>query len=151
MKKLTPFLWYNGNIAEAMTLYRDVFPGLTVSDTKPGPNGTVMSATFELEGQTFIAFNGGPYYTLTPAFSIYVNCETQEEMDTIYDKLIAGGTPSRCGWLVDRFGVSWQVIPSVLPRLLGSPDRVKADRAMQAMMQMVRLDIATLERAFNGD
>jgi len=151
MNRITPFLWLNGNVEEAMTLYRDVFPDLTVSGTSMGPNGKMMTATFELEGQRFIAFDGGPHYQLTPAFSIYVNCESQAEVDEIWDKLVAGGSASRCGWLQDRFGVSWQVIPSVLPKLLRDPDRVKADRAMQAMLQMQKIDVAALEQAFDGE
>jgi predicted 3-demethylubiquinone-9 3-methyltransferase (glyoxalase superfamily) len=151
MKKITPFLWFNGTVEEAMTLYREVFPGLIVSGTSTGPNGKMMNATFELEGQRFIAFDGGPHYQHTPAFSMYVNCESQAEVDEIWDKLVAGGTATRCGWLQDRFGLSWQVIPSILPKLLGDADRVKANRAMQAMLQMQKIDAAALERAFNGE
>lgn len=151
MQKLTPFLWYDGNVAEAMEFYRSVFPGSKVLDTMPGPNGSLMGATFELDGQRFIAFNGGPHLKLTPAVSMYVNCETQAEVDELWAKLTDGGAESECGWLVDRFGLSWQIIPSILPKLLGDPDREKATRAMNAMLQMKKIDIAALERAAAGD
>ena len=151
MQKMTPFLWYDGNVAEAMELYRAVFPGSKVLNTMPGPNGSLMSATFELDGQRFIAFNGGPHLKLTAAVSMLVNCETQAEVDELWAKLTEGGAESQCGWLVDRFGLSWQIIPSILPRLLGDPDREKAGRAMNAMLAMKKIDIAALERAAAGD
>jgi predicted 3-demethylubiquinone-9 3-methyltransferase (glyoxalase superfamily) len=151
MRKMTPFLWYDGNVAEAMELYRSVFPGSRVLSTIPGPNGSLMSATFELDGQRFIAFNGGPRLKLTPAVSMYVNCETQAEVDELWQKLTEGGAESQCGWLVDRFGLSWQIIPSILPKLLGDPDREKAGRAMNAMLKMKKIDIAALERAAAGE
>jgi len=151
MRKMTPFLWYDGNVAEAMELYRSVFPGSRVLSTIPGPNGSLMSATFELDGQRCIAFNGGPRLKLTPAVSMYVNCETQAEVDELWQKLTEGGAESQCGWLVDRFGLSWQIIPSILPKLLGDPDREKAGRAMNAMLKMKKIDIAALERAAAGE
>jgi predicted 3-demethylubiquinone-9 3-methyltransferase (glyoxalase superfamily) len=151
MQKMTPFLWYDGNVAEAMELYRSVFPGSKVLSTMPGPNGSLMSATFELDGQRFIAFDGGSHLKLTPAVSMYVNCETQAEVDELWAKLTDGGAESQCGWLVDRFGLSWQIIPSILPKLLGDPDREKAGRAMNAMLKMKKIDIAALERAAAGD
>jgi predicted 3-demethylubiquinone-9 3-methyltransferase (glyoxalase superfamily) len=151
MSKITPFLWYDGTVEEAMALYRAVFPNSKVLNTSPGPGGKMMSATFELEGQRFIAFNGGPHYTFTPSVSMYVNCESQAEVDELWAKLGDGGTESRCGWLQDRFGLSWQIIPSVLPKLLGDADREKAGRAMQAMLGMQKIDIAGLERAFAGE
>lgn len=147
MRKITPFLWFNGRIDEAVALYTSVFPATTVLGTTPGPGGSLMSATLEIEGQPLIIFNGGPMYPLTPAASLYVNCETQEEVDRLWAALTDGGSESRCGWLVDRFGLSWQIIPSVLPRLLQDPDRAKAGRAMKAMLTMNKLDIAALERA----
>lgn len=147
MQRMTTFLWFDGHIAEAMELYRSVFPGSKVLDTSPGPDGSLMSATFELDGQRFIAFNGGPHVKLTPAVSMYVNCETQAEVDELWAKLTDGGQESQCGWLVDRFGLSWQIIPSILPKLLGDPDRAKAGRAMNAMLKMKKIDIATLKRA----
>ena len=151
MQKITPFLWYDGNVEEALNLYRSVFPNSKVFNTSPGPGGKLMSATFELEGQQFIAFNGGPHYKFNPAVSIYVNCETQAEVDELWAKLSDGGSETQCGWLEDRFGLSWQIIPSILPKLLGDPDRVKAGRAMNAMLKMKKIDIAALERAFAGD
>ena len=150
MRKLTPFLWFDGRIAEAMEFYQSVFPGSKVLDRMPGPNGTLMGATFELEGQRFVAFNGGPQLKLTPAVSMYVNCETQREVDELWAKLTDGGAESQCGWLVDRFGLSWQIIPSILPRLLSDPDREKAGRATNAMLKMKKIDIAALERAAAG-
>jgi predicted 3-demethylubiquinone-9 3-methyltransferase (glyoxalase superfamily) len=113
----------------------------------PGPKGSVMSATFSLEGQEFMALNGGPHYKFTPAISLYVNCETQAEVDELWEKLSAGGRKDRCGWLQDKFGLSWQIIPSALPRLLGDKDPAKAQRAMQAMLQMDKIDIKKLEDA----
>ena len=150
MPRLTPFLWYEGNVAEAMALYTSVFPASKVVSTMPGPDGSVMSATFELDGQQFIAYAGGPHLKLTPAVSMFVSCETQAEVDRIWAQLTEGGEESQCGWLIDRFGLSWQVIPTVLPKLLGDPDRVKAGRAVQAMIKMKKIDIAELERAFAG-
>jgi predicted 3-demethylubiquinone-9 3-methyltransferase (glyoxalase superfamily) len=151
MKKITPFLWYDGNVAEAMEHYRAIFPDATIRNKIPGPNGTLMSATFELDGQSFIAFNGGPDPRLTPAISMYVSCETQDEVDDLWAKLTEGGAESQCGWLVDRFGLSWQVIPSILPKLLGDPDREKAGRVMNAMLGMRKIDVAGLERAAAGN
>ena len=151
MNRITPFLWYDGKIEEAVSFYRSVFPNSKVHGTAPGPEGSLMSATIELEGQTLMLFNGGPHYTLTPAISLYVNCETQAEVDDLWTKLLAGGgKETQCGWLEDRFGLSWQVIPSILPRLLGDKDRVKAGRAMNAMLKMKKIDIAGLERAAAG-
>ena len=147
MAKMTPFLWYEGNVAEAMDFYRSVFPESKVVGTMPGPNGTLMGATFELDGQRFIAFAGGPHLKLTPAVSMYINCESQAEVDDLWARLTDGGSESQCGWLVDRFGLSWQIIPSILPKLLSDPDREKAGRAMNAMLRMKKIDIAALERA----
>ncbi|MES2177547.1 MAG: VOC family protein [Gemmatimonadota bacterium] len=146
MHKITPFLWYNGRIQEAVTLYTTVFPSLKVLGTSPGPDG-LMSATLEIEGQQLILFNGGPHHALSPAVSLYVNCETQEEVDRLWSQLVDGGAESRCGWLTDRFGLSWQIIPSILPTLLQDSDRNKANRAMNAMLGMGKIDIAELERA----
>jgi predicted 3-demethylubiquinone-9 3-methyltransferase (glyoxalase superfamily) len=150
MQKITPFLWYNGNVREAADHYTSIFANAKVLSTVPGPNGTLMSATVDIEGQQFIAFDGGPHNTLTPAFSMYVNCETQEEVDELWAKLSDGGAESRCGWLVDRFGLSWQIIPSILPKLLQHEDREKAGRAMDAMLKMKKIDIAALEQAAAG-
>ena len=150
MRRMTPFLWFEGRVAEAMALYTSVFPESKVVSTMPGPDGSVMSATFELDGNQFIAYGGGPHLQLTPAASICVNCETQAEIDRIWVKLTEGGTESQCGWLVDRFGLSWQVIPSTLPALMGDPDREKVARTLKAMLQMKKFDIAALERAHAG-
>ena len=150
MRKITPFLWYNGQIKEAVDLYTSVFPNSKVIGTAPGPGGALMSATLEIEGQQVILFNGGPSHQLSPAASLYVNCESQEEVDRLWAQLVEGGAESRCGWLIDRFGLSWQIIPSVLPKLLGDPDREKANRAMNAMLEMAKIDIAALEKAAAG-
>ena len=147
MTKVTPFLWYNGNLNDAITLYTSVFPNSKVVGTSPGPNG-LMSATVEIEGQRLILFNGGPGPALSPAVSLFVSCETQEEIDRLWTQLTAGGgSESQCGWLVDPFGLSWQIIPSVLPGLLGNVDRERAGRALKAMIGMKKLDIATLQNA----
>ncbi len=157
MQKITPFLWYNNNAEEAMNFYTAIFPNskiITVSrygEAGPGPKGSVMSAIFELNGQEFYALNGGPLFTFTPAVSFFVRCETQEEVDYFWEKLSEGGTPSRCGWLTDKFGLSWQVIPSVLGSLLQSKDAEKSKRAMMAMLQMVKLDIKVLQQAYDGE
>jgi predicted 3-demethylubiquinone-9 3-methyltransferase (glyoxalase superfamily) len=147
MHKITPFLWYNGRLDEAIALYTSVFRNLKVLSTSPGPGGSLMSATLEIEGQQLIIFNGGPAHKLSPAASLFVNCETQEEVDRLWAKLSEGGSESRCGWLEDRFGLSWQIIPSILPKLLQDSDREKAGRAMNAMLAMAKIDIAALERA----
>jgi predicted 3-demethylubiquinone-9 3-methyltransferase (glyoxalase superfamily) len=151
MNKMTPFLWYDGNVAEAMELYSSVFPSSKVLNKMSGPDGSLMGATFELDGQRFIAFNGGPNLKLTPAVSMYIDCDTQDEVDELWAKLTEGGAESQCGWLVDRFGLSWQIIPSILPELLGDPDRDKAGRAMQAMLTMRKIDIAALKQAAAGE
>lgn len=147
MQKITPFLWYNGAVEEALDFYGSIFPNSKVLETSRAPDGKLVGATFELAGQRLIAFDGGPAQEFTPAFSLYVNCETQAEVDDLWARLTDGGKETRCGWLVDRFGLSWQVIPSVLPKLLSDPDRAKAGRALQAMLQMNKIDIAALERA----
>src|SRR5688572_780831 len=147
MSRITPFLWYNGNLQDMLDLYTSVFPKSKLIESHAGPDGSVMSATFELEGQRFIAFNGGPGPTFSPAISLYVNCETQAEVDEIWAKLTAGGKETQCGWLEDRFGVSWQIIPSILPKLLNDSDPGRAQRALNAMLKMKKIDIARLERA----
>lgn len=153
MQKITPFLWFDGKAEEAMNFYVSVFKNSKVGkvtrygEGAPAPKGTVMSATFQLEGQEFIALNGGPMYRFTPAISFFVNCETQQEVDDLWNKLSAGGEQQPCGWLKDKFGVSWQIIPSLLGRLLGDKDAAKAQRVMQAMLQMGRIDIKALQQA----
>jgi predicted 3-demethylubiquinone-9 3-methyltransferase (glyoxalase superfamily) len=156
MQKITPFLWFDGQAEEAMNFYTSIFKNSksgTVhryGDAGPGPKGTVMSATFELEGQKFMALNGGPLFKFTPAISFFVNCETQQEVDELWENLSAGGEKSRCGWLKDKFGVSWQIIPTALGELLGDKDAAKAKRVMQAMLQMDKIDIEGLKRAYAG-
>src|SRR5216110_1752309 len=153
MQKITAFLWFNGQAEEAMHFYVSIFKNSKVisvsryGDAGPGPKGTVMSATFQLEGQTFYALNGGPQFTFTPAISLFVNCETQQEVDQLWEKLSAGGSKDQCGWLKDKFGVSWQIVPTVLGKLLADKDPKKANRVMQAMMQMKKLDIKGLQQA----
>ena len=153
MQKITPFLWFDGKAEEAMNFYVSVFKNSKVGkvtrygEGAPAPKGTVMSATFQLEGQEFIALNGGPMYKFTPAISFFVNCETQQEVDELWDKLSAGGAEQQCGWLTDRYGVSWQIVPSLLGTLLGDKDAAKAQRVMQAMLQMRKIDIKGLQQA----
>jgi predicted 3-demethylubiquinone-9 3-methyltransferase (glyoxalase superfamily) len=154
MHRITPFLWFNDQAEEAMDFYVSVFKNSKVGsvsrygDAGPGPKGKVMSATFTLEGQEFMALNGGPMYSFTPAISLFVSCETQAEVDELWEKLTAdGGKPGRCGWLEDKFGLSWQIIPTVLGKLLGGPDGARAQRVMQAMLKMDKLDIAKLQAA----
>ena len=151
MQKITTFLTFNDQAEEAMKLYTSIFKNSRIVSTTPGPDGKVMSGEFELEGQRFIALNGGPSFTFAEGISLFVSCETQQEIDDHSAKLIAGGgSQGPCGWLTDRFGVSWQVIPRILGELLGDKDRAKADRAVKAMLAMRKLDIAALERAAAG-
>lgn len=153
MQKITPFLWFDGQAEEAMNFYVSIFKNSKTGEVKrwseggPAPAGTVMSASFVLDGQPFHAMNGGPHFKFTPAISMFVSCESQAEVDELWDKLCAGGAPSRCGWLTDKFGLSWQIIPTALGEALGNPDAEKAKRAMQAMMQMGKIDIAALKEA----
>ena len=144
MQRITPFLWFDGTALEAMHFYVSIFPDSKVLSTSP------MTVSFELAGQRFYGLNGGPAYRFTEAVSFFVDCETQEEVDTLWGKLIAGGgQPGRCGWLKDRFGLSWQIIPKALGRLLGDKDRTKAGRVMEAMLTMGKIDIAGLQRAYD--
>jgi predicted 3-demethylubiquinone-9 3-methyltransferase (glyoxalase superfamily) len=153
MQKITPFLWFNGQAEEAMNFYVSIFNNSKAGKVRrygeggPVPAGTVMSASFELEGVQFHAFNGGPAFTFTPAISLFVDCQTQAEVDKLWEKLSAGGEKSRCGWLKDKFGLSWQIIPTALGEALNNADPVKSKKAMEAMMQMTKIDIAALERA----
>ncbi|HUJ75860.1 MAG TPA: VOC family protein [bacterium] len=154
MQKITPFLWFNDNAEEAARFYVSIFKDsqvLSISrygDAGPGPKGSVMTANFQILGQEFCALNGGPLFTFTPAISFLVNCETQEEVDELWDKLSAGGEQQQCGWLKDKFGVSWQIVPTALFRLTGDPNPAKAQRVMRAMLQMKKLDIQGLQRAY---
>ena len=150
MLSITPFLWFDTQAEEAMKFYTSIFPRSKVISVQRAGDA-VMSVTWELEGQRFMGLNAGPHFTFNEAVSFFVACETQQEVDELWDKLLAhGGKPTQCGWLKDQFGLSWQIIPDVLPKLLGDPDRVKAGRAMQAMLQMVKIDGPALQRAFDG-
>lgn len=154
MQKITPFLWFDGNAEEAIKFYTSIFKNSKIGnvsrygDAGPGPKGTVMSATFQLEGQEFFALNGGPQFKFTPAISFFVDCETQEEVDELWEKLSAGGDKQRCGWLRDKYGLSWQIIPSVLGRMLQDKDPLKAQRVMKAMLEMDKIDIKRLRQAY---
>jgi predicted 3-demethylubiquinone-9 3-methyltransferase (glyoxalase superfamily) len=153
MQKITPFLWFDSQAEEAMNFYISIFKNsktMTIArygDAGPGPKGSVMTAAFQLEGQDFVALNGGPQFKFTPAISFVVNCETQQEVDELWEKLSLGGKKDRCGWLTDKFGVSWQIVPTILSKLLQDKDAEKAKRVMQAMMQMDKLDIDRLKQA----
>lgn len=157
MQKITPFLWFDNNAEEAMDFYVSIFKNakvLSVSrygEAGPGPKGTVMTAEFQLDGQEFIALNGGPRFKFTEAISLVVNCESQEEVDHFWEKLSAGGEKSRCGWLKDKFGLSWQVVPTILAELMSDPDPEKSKRVMQAMLQMDKIEIGPLKRAHEGN
>ncbi len=144
MQKITPFLWFDGQAGEAAKFYTSIFKNSKIINISP------MSATFELNGQKFMALNGGPQFRFTEAISFFVSCETQKEIDYFWTKLSAGGEKSRCGWLKDKFGVSWQVIPPILGELLNDDDDEKSNRVMQAMLKMVKLDIKALKRAYHA-
>ena len=154
MQKITPFLWFDGKAEEAMNFYTSIFKksklvSLTrYGETGPGPKGTVMSAIFNLEGQEFMVLNGGPLFKFSPAISFFVNCRTQEEVDELWERLSVGGEKQMCGWLKDKFGVSWQIIPTILGELLQDKDSEKAERVMKTMLQMGKIDIAGLKRAY---
>ena len=155
MQKITPFLWFDNQAEEAVNFYVSIFNNSKVvsmsrfGDAGPGPKGAVMSVTFELEGQQFMALNGGPLYKFSPAISFFVNCETQEEIDDLWEKLSAGGEVQQCSWLKDKYGLTWQIIPSILLPMLSDKDPAKAQRVMQAMLQMVKLDINALKQAYD--
>lgn len=156
MQKITPFLWFDNNAEEAMNFYTSIFKNSRIvsvsrfGEAGPGPKGTVMTGTFELEGQRFMALNGGPLFKFNESISFFVNCETQQEVDELWEKLSLDGEKSRCGWLKDKFGVSWQIIPSVLGQLLADKDPEKSKRVMQAMLHMQKIEIAGLRRAYDG-
>ena len=154
MQKITPFLWFDGNAEEAVNFYVSIFKNSRIirvsryGERGPGPKGTVMSATFQLEGQDFMALNGGPQFKFTEAISLFVNCETQDEVDDLWEKLAAGGQNQRCGWLKDKYGLSWQIIPAVLGEMLHDKDPGKSKRVMDAMLQMDKIDIHRLKQAY---
>lgn len=151
MQSITPFLWFDDKAEEAMNFYVSIFKNAKIVSTMPGPDGKLMGGTFELNGQEFMVLNGGPMYSFTPAISLFIKCATQEEVDHYWTKLTEGGSEEPCGWLKDKFGLSWQIIPNALGELIGHPDREKAARALQAMFQMKKIDIAALQAAFDGE
>lgn len=156
MQKIIPFLWFDNQAEEAANFYTSIFKNSKIvsinhyGEAGPRPKGTVMSVTFELEGQEFYALNGGPVFTFSPAISFFVNCETQEEVDELWEKLSAGGEKQGPGWIKDKYGLSWQVVPTVLGEMLNDPDPEKSQRVMQAMMQMNKIDIEKLKQAYGG-
>ena len=156
MQKITPFLWFDNQAEEAMNFYVSIFPNSKAGDISrygesgPGPKGTVMIAQFQLDGQEFTALNGGPNFKFTEAISFVVNCETQEEIDYYWEKLLQGGQEQQCGWLKDKFGLSWQIVPTVFIEMMKKGDPAQTERLMKAVMQMVKLDIPALQRAYEG-
>ena len=156
MKKITPFLWFDGNAEEAINFYTSIFKNSKIvsvhrsGDAGPGPKGSLFGATFQLDGEEFLALNGGPQFKFTPAISLFVNCESQDEVDELWGKLSAGGEQQQCGWLRDKFGLSWQIIPTAMSRMLQDKDPKKSASVMRAMMQMRKIDIKTLEQAYRS-
>jgi len=157
MQRITPFLWFDDKAEEAANFYVSIFRNSKIlnvaryGEAGPGPKATVMTVTFELEGQQFMALNGGPHYTFSPAISFFVDCETQAEVDELWEKLTAGGSEVQCAWLKDKFGVSWQIVPKVLIELMQDKDPVKSQRVFKAMLQMNKIDIEGLNRAYRGE
>ncbi len=157
-QKITPCLWFDGNAEEAIEFYTSIFENSRLidvayyGDAGPGPKGRVMMAKFQLEGQEFLALNGGPEFHFTEAISLSVACETQQEIDEVWARLTAGGgAPGPCGWLKDRFGLSWQIVPAIVGRMLSDPDPAKSNRAMEAVLRMGKLDIETIRQAYEGE
>lgn len=157
MQKITPFLWFDTQAEEAANFYTSIFKNSKIKEVRrygdagPRPKGTVLTVTFEIEGQEFVGLNGGPHYQFTPAISLFVNCKDQAEVDDLWTKLADGGKPNQCGWITDKFGVTWQIIPAILGKLLGDPDPKKASRVMQAMLQMGKIDVQRLEQAYQQE
>ncbi len=157
MQKITPFLWFDNQAEEAMLFYTSIFKESKIGavtrygEQGPGKPGSVMTASFSLEGLSFMALNGGPEFKFNEAVSFYIECADQEEVDNLWEKLSEGGEPGPCGWLKDKFGLSWQIVPSMLPRLLQDKDPIKAGRVMNAMLQMGKIVIADLEKAYEGE
>lgn len=155
MQKIAPCLWFDGQAEDAVNFYTAIFKNSHVGevmrygDAGPGVTGSVLLVEFQLEGQDFIALNGGPEFKFSPAISFFVNCETQEEIDTLWEKLLNGGQASQCGWLEDKFGVSWQIVPTVIGQMLRDRDAEKANRVMQALMKMIKMDIKLLQQAYD--
>jgi predicted 3-demethylubiquinone-9 3-methyltransferase (glyoxalase superfamily) len=154
MQKIVPFLWFDGKAEEAMNFYVSVFKNSRIvsitryGEAGPGPKGTVMTGIFQVEGQDFYALNGGPQFTFSPAISFFVNCETQQEIDDLWEKLSEGGQKNRCGWLTDKYGVTWQIVPTDLGKMLHDSDADRSQRVMKAMLQMDKLDIGKLKQAY---
>ena len=154
MQKITPFLWFDGKAEEAANFYVAIFKnskikGITrYGDAGPGPKGSVMTVALELDGQEFVLLNGGPQFQFSMATSFVVNCETQKEVDDMWDKLSAGGKTLQCGWLTDKYGLSWQIVPTALPKLVLGQDQAKVNKVVQAMLGMTKIDIATLQHAY---
>ncbi len=148
--KAIPFLWFAGNVRQAMEFYTSILPDSQIVSHQPGADGAWQSGTFTITGQTYMAFDGGPMFSFSPAMSLFVQCQTQEQVDLLWDRLARGGTHGRCGWLTDQFGFSWQVVPEALGRLLGQGDQDAAGRVQEAMMQMTKLEISVLEAASTG-
>lgn len=155
-QKITPFLWFDGNAEEAIHFYTSIFQDSKVLNVSrygeggPGPKGTLMTATFKLQGQEFMALNGGPVFKFTEAVSFFVKCKTQDEIDMYWNKLSDGGEKSRCGWVKDKFGLSWQIVPPLLGELLNDKDPVKSKRVMMAMLAMTKIEIQKLKDAYDG-
>ena len=154
MQKLTPCLWFDDKAEEAVNFYTSIFKNSKIGGVArygeggPGQKGTVMTVTFQLDGQDFLALNGGPHFTFSPAISFIVNCETQQEVDELWEKLSEGGEKQQCGWLKDKYGVSWQIVPTVLGEMMQDKDPKRSEKVMQALLQMGRIDIETLRRAY---
>jgi predicted 3-demethylubiquinone-9 3-methyltransferase (glyoxalase superfamily) len=156
-QKITPFLWFDNQAEDAANFYASIFKNSKVGnisrygDAGPGPKGSAMTVDFQIEGQEFVALNGGPHFKFTEAISFVVNCETQEEVDEFWEKLSEGGQKSQCGWLKDKYGLSWQIVPTILIKLMLDKDPAKAARVMKAMLQMTKIDIAKLQQAYAGE
>lgn len=155
--KIAPCLWFDGRAEEAVAFYTSVFPNsktvstLRCGEAGPGPAGSVLSITFELDGRRFIALNGGPAYSFTPALSLFVACDSQDEIDQLWDRLLAGGEAQQCGWLKDRFGLSWQIVPGALEGMLGDENAERVSRVLAALFQMTKLDLGALQAAYDED
>jgi predicted 3-demethylubiquinone-9 3-methyltransferase (glyoxalase superfamily) len=151
MQKISTCLWFDGKAAEAAEFYTSTFDNSSILTSMPGPDGQVLTVDFEIEGRHFMGLNGGPAFTFNEAVSLVVNCESQDEVDRYWDALLEGGEESQCGWLKDKFGLSWQIVPTGMPGLLNGPDAAGSQRAMEAMLKMRKLDINVLQRAYDGD
>ncbi len=156
MQKIAPFLWFDKNAEDAAKFYTSIFKNSKIGkisrygDAGPGPKGSVMTVEFELNGQQFLALNGGPEFKFTEAISFVVNCESQQEIDYFWEKLTVGGQEVQCGWLKDKVGLSWQIVPTALGKMLSDPDPAKSQRVMKAMLEMIKIDLPTLQRAYDG-